>query len=300
MGQPARKERSIMKKCAIIAALAVLLVSFAAAQPAANKFSLKLYGGGTYGSGGDFAKGIQGQSDYLAESYAVSGSYAFPKLGWLAGGELLIPLSSRISLGLGAGFERHANSKAVSYDIGAIAISETLAPKFTVLPVTGMLHWSLPLGGAIKIDVALGGGVYLTKMNWDYAFDMTVLSYSGRDAYNFTSKTQMGYGGQAGLGLELGLSSGISLVLQVLGRYVVVPEFEGSWTDVGTGDFWTYSDSGNDHIPWFYNWTFAGATYPQLLFQADEPSGTTVSDARKAKLDLNGVAATIGIKIKLF
>lgn len=289
-----------MKKIGIIAACAALLVSVGAAQPAPGRFSLKLYGGGAFGSGGDIAKGIQGQSDYLADNYAVTGSYAFPKLGWMAGGELLIALSSRISLGLGAGYERHANSKAIAYDIGAISISETLAPKFTVLPVTGMLHWSVPLGGAVKIDIALGGGVYLTKMNWDYIFDMTVASYSGTDAYNFTSKTQMGYGGQAGLGLELALSSGISLVLNVLGRYVVVPEFAGSWTDVGTGDFWTYSDSGSDHIPYFYNWTFAGTTYPQILFQADEPSGTTVTDARKAKLDLNGVAATIGIKIKLF
>jgi hypothetical protein len=262
--------------------------------------SLKLAGGGSYALGGDLAKGLQGQSDYLKAEFGAVDAYKFPKIGWTGTGEILFNLSPQFAIGFSAGYEQHSQESAVSYSIEGIDVKETVKPAFNVIPVLGSLHLYFPIGSAVKIDFSLGGGAYFTQLNWNSSYLIGILGLTGTDAYAFASKRITGYGAQAGLGLELALSSKLALVLNVVGRYAKISGFVGDWTETGTGDFWSFMDSGSDHTVYYYDWTFAGATYAQIEFRPDRPSGVGLTNVREAKLDLSGIAATIGIKINLF
>lgn len=284
-----------MKKAVLLMAVILSAVSLGSSQT----LGLKLAGGGGYALGGDLAKGLQGQSDYLRSEFGATDSYKFPKIGWTGSGEVLFYLGSRFAIGLGAGFEQHAQESSTGYAIGAISVKETLKPAFDVLPVLGSLHLYIPAGSALKIDLNVGGGAYLTRLKWNSSYDIGIIGLNGSDAYTFTAD-RTGFGAHAGLGLELALSPKLSLVLNVTGRYAQVSGFVGAWTETGTGDFWTFQDGGSDHAVYYYDWTFAGATYPQIEFRPDKPSGSSVANAREAKLDLSGVTATIGFKIILF
>ncbi len=271
----------------------------AAPLVSSQTIGLKLTGGGGYALGGDLANGLQGQSDYLKAAFGATQAYSFPKTGWTGTGEILFYLGSNFAVGLGAGYEQHVKESSVSYSVAGIDVKETVKPAFNVIPVLASLHIYFPLGSSVKIDLWLGGGAYLTQLKWNSSYDLSILGLTGTEAYTFSSK-RTGYGAHAGLGLELALSSKLAFVLNVTGRYARISGFIGDWTEAGTGDFWSFADSGSDHAVYYYDWTTAGATYPQLEFRADKPSGSSVANVREARLDLSGLTATVGFRINLF
>ena len=280
--------------------LGTMLLILACAAPASPQtVGLKLMGGGGYTLGGDPAAGMQGQSDYLKAQFGATQAYTFPKTGWTGTGEILFYLSPEVAFGIGAGYERHVKESAVGYSIGGIDVSETLKPDFDVIPILGSLHFFFPLGSAVKVDFYLGGGVYRTRLKWNSTYDISLLGLTGTDVYTFDG-TRTGYGAHAGLGLELALSSKLALVLNVTGRYARVSGFVGDWTETGSGDFWSFTDGGSDHAVYYYDWTIAGTTYPQIEFRPDKPAGSNLTNVREARLDLSGLTATVGFRINLF
>jgi hypothetical protein len=284
-----------MKKTCLL----TILLMFAAAAGSAQTVGLKLSGGGVSVLGGDLSTGLQGQSDYLKAAFGAVDAFKFPKIGWQGTAEVLFYFGPNFAIGIGAGYEQHVQESSLSYSISDINVQETAKPAFNVIPILGSLHIFFPVGSAFKIDLSLGGGAYRTQLKWNSGYNIGLLGLSGNEAYTFTGN-RTGYGAHAGLGMELALSSKLALVLNVMGRYAKVSGFIGDWTDTGTGDFWSFSESGSDHSVYFYNWTVGTAVYPQIEFRSDLPSGSNVANAREAKLDLSGISATIGFKINLF
>lgn len=285
-----------MKKRIILGAAVCLWAAAASAQT----LSLAVRGGLGFASGGDLAKGLRGLSDYYAAEYAgLTGEHSFPGPGWTAGGELLLHLSPRLALGLGAGYERHSKESLVGYGIGGIEVSESLAPAIDVIPLTAGLHVFLPLGAKAKLDLGAGAGAYLVRLDWTSRYEISLLGYEGTDVFHFRG-SRAGFGAQASLGLEWALSSSLSAVLQVAGRWARVQGFRGDWDETGSGDFWSFSESGSGYGVFYYDWSTGGASYPQVAFQADAPSGSTVSNVREARLDLTGVTASVGLRVRLF
>jgi hypothetical protein len=279
---------------------AAILVLACATAASAQTIGLKLLGGGGYTLGGDLANGMQGQSDYLKAQFGATQAYSFPKTGWTGTGEVLFYLGPQIAVGIGAGYERHIKESAVGYSVGGIDVQEALKPDFNVIPILGSLHFFFPVGSAVKVDFFLGGGAYRTELKWTSAYDISLLGLTGTDTYTFDAK-RTGYGAHAGLGLELALSSKLALVLNVTGRYARVQGFIGAWTEAGTGDFWSFSESGSDHAVYYYDWTSVGGTvYPQIEFRPDKPAGSSLANIREARLDLSGLTATVGFRINLF
>jgi hypothetical protein len=283
------------KKALVLGIILVLAGSWGYSQTLA----LKLGGGGGYASGGDIAKGLRGQSDYLKDAFGSSSVYGFPSLGWTAGGELLVYFGGHFAFGLGAAFESHSKESTTSYSVASIDIQEHVKPAFQVVPILGTLHFYLPLGASLKLDLNAGGGAYLTRLSWDSSDAISILGLSGADSYSFAA-SKVGFGAHAGIGLELALSAKLALVLNVTGRYARVSGFLGDWTETGTGDFWSFAESGSDHRIYYYDWTTGSKTYPQAVFQPDPPSGASIANVREARLDLSGVTATFGVKIALF
>jgi hypothetical protein len=263
-----------------------------------QKFSLELRGGMTCASGGDFAEGIKGEMNYLRDEFKPSGEFGFPHLGMDFAAELTFRFRPKWGAGLAVGYIANAKEGQVLYDIDAISIREIIRPRMSVFPIIVRLHHWLPLSSKMQLDLSAGGGLYLARFKWDYLYNLTYQGYSGMDEYIFDS-IRPGYGFQAGIGLELGLTSRASLLVGISGRYAVISKFKGDWTDKGSGDFWEYDDQGSDHYAWYYDWGFDSKTYGQIAFEDQPPIGSTISNARYARLILASCSATIGLRIGL-
>jgi len=297
-----------MKRLAIFAGLLLFIGSIGFSQdPAAPsfnegalKFSLKLSGGIHFATLGDLAKGIDGQQAYLKDEYGdITGSYEAPRLGLGFGAEFLFQFAPRFAAGLGVGYLTHAKDSQVSYPISFIDTKEKIGPKLSVIPITANLHYLLPFGRKLKLDLNAGAGYYLATMNYEYRMDLSLLGYEGYDTYTFKSnRGTLGF--QGGLGLEFAFGRRIALCLDIIGRLVSFDGFKGDWTEKGGGDFWEYDDAGTDHEMWYYVWTYGGKPYDLVVFQTEKPFGSLVSDVRSAKVDLTGVTATLSLKISLF
>ncbi|MCJ7564095.1 MAG: outer membrane beta-barrel protein [Candidatus Aminicenantes bacterium] len=262
-------------------------------------FAIKLGSGLGYISGGDFAKGIRGWSDYYAAEYnSLRGEFLAPRSGMNLGGEVIYYFKPNMGLGLGVGYARYAKDSEASYDLGYASSTEQFKAKISVIPITANFHYLLPLLPKLTLDLTAGVSYNIAKLSWDYMRDFTLLGYSGTDQFTY-SATRGGIGLQAGAGAEYELSSAISVVLNVTARYASIAKFQGDWTERGSGNIWDFSDSGSETYAWYFDWKFNETTYPQIVFQNEKPTGTTVSNARYARLGLTGLVATLGIKIGL-
>ena len=261
-----------------------------------QKVELRLGGGWNYGLGGDLAAGLQGQSDYLVDQYAGIGEYKTPKSGWGGDGELILTFGSRFGIGIGVGYFRHVLDSQITYASGSRAVTESVKPDIGIIPITLNFHYFIPLAPKVRLDLFGGAGYYLATWNWTYRLDLSLVGYTGYDAYTFKA-AKGGIGVQGGLDLEWEVAPNFALVLAVTGHAASVDNFLGSWTEKGDGDFWQFSDSGSDHSVWYYDWRVGSKTYGQLAFQSSAPAGSTASNVRPAKLDLLGFTATLGFKI---
>jgi hypothetical protein len=285
-----------MKK-SLLAAGACLLFSI---PLLAGGFSLKVTGGVAALTGGDYNLGVQGSNDLNMASYSnVSGGFGKLRRGLNLGVEAIVQLTPRFGVGLGVGYCRTRQGDTVTYDWSAGGStyhdSLTANPDFFAIPVMLNLHYELPLG-PIRLDLAVGAGAYLCWFNYDAQFSSSQFDWS----YQYTWKAaKVAFGAQAGLGLELPLFRGLSLVLDIFGRYARAGDLKGSWTVSGSLAGFPYSDSGDDHFFWYYELTSAGITYPQTALQLHEPRNFAVSNARRGHFDYTGAAASAGFKINL-
>jgi hypothetical protein len=280
----------------IIAITAAVVLAAAAAFP---QTTLTLRGGAGYAGGGDLAAGLSGLMDYYASQYSdLSGKHSFAALGWTAGGEILVHLGPRWGLGLAAGYERRGRETQVTYGFGAVQVAESLAPRVGVIPLLAGLHAFLPLGRAAKLDLQAGLGAYFTRLDWTSSYALSVLGYQGTDDFAFSSR-RVGIGPHIGVGLVWPLSSRLDIVLEAGGRFVRVSGFAGDWTESGSGDLWSFSESGTGAL-YAYDWNSGSGTFRQIAVQSEAPEGTSVSSVREARLDLSGVTATAGIRLRLF
>jgi hypothetical protein len=278
------------------AVLLLFLVAAAVSSGYSQSLVLKLSGGLSYAGGGDLAKSIKGETDYLGADYSLTGEFKAPHLGMDFGGELIYYFGSKFGIGLGLGYSRYAKDSALSYTIDLVGVQESLKPKYSVIPITANIHYLLALSSSLSLDLMAGAGYYLATLDWDHRMDMEIMGYKGNFEYTFKS-TKGGVGFQAGLGLELKITSRAALVWAVWGRYASISELKGEWTDKGGGELWSYEESGSGEYAWAYDLMYGDKTYSRVVFNTDKPVGSNFSNVRYAKLSLSGLATTFGLKI---
>lgn len=278
----------------------LLLLAVGSTAAAQSRMSFQLSGGLNYASGGDFARGLSGQSAFLLDEFAAEGELASPVWGFHAAGEFLYHFNDRFALGIGAGYFEHMKQTQSTYSLGFIDVRETVTPKYKIIPVLANLHYYFPWFGAVQLDVFAGAGVYLAGLDYTYRQDLSLLGFNGSAIYEF-SAAKAGFGIQGGVGLEWIVDPKFSVVLTVTGRLASVSGFAGDWTETGAGDFWDYRESGTGDQVWFYEWTSGSRTYDQIVFQEEEPEASAeIANVRPARLGLSGFTASLGFKIRLF
>lgn len=283
----------------------VLSLLLAASLSYSQKIAVKFGGGMGYSSGGDFASGLLGLTNYLRDEYAgMSGEFSAPHSGLCLSGEIIFSFRKNMGIGFGIGYFGLSKDGSVTYAFNGMSAKERLRPKFDVIPMTITFHYLVPLSNAFRLDLSAGVGGYLTRLDWNFQTDLSLQLpedpdqvFNGSDALVFESGRRFGLGLHGGAGLEYALSPGFAVCLNLTGRLASVSGFNGSWTEEGSGDFWDFSDSGTDAQIWSYDWRPDHTTYSQLVVQKEAPAGMTISNARHARLGLSGFSATIGIKI---
>jgi hypothetical protein len=282
-----------MKKTCALVSLLLLLAAVGFAQ----SFALKIGGGFGIINGGDLTTGIQGVSDYLAQTFQSTGAFTPPKSGVHFAAELVWYPWKHIGLGVGGGYFQTTKESSVSYGFSALTVQETIKPKVTVMPLTLNLHWNIFLLSWLHVDIFGGPGLYSTKLDWRYTNSYKMAPYDGSEAYTFSaSKSALGW--QGGLGLEFLISSRLAVVLSAQARAASIGPFtKGTWSDAWSGALSQSSGSGSDHTFWAYDYATAAAAFSQISFQGDTPKGDpAIANVRTAKIDLKGIAATAGIR----
>ena len=280
-----------MKKLRTLATILILAnaLSFGA-------ISLKLKGGLAYLPGTEYNDGLKGGYDYLAKTLgSPSGEFHSMQLGMDVGGEVVCSLGGGFSLGLGAGYFRMMRESTFGYDWMTFSAQQTIAPRITAVPLVLNLHRDVSLGGPFRLDLYAGAGYYLTTLRQEFRTSTNFFEFA--ESQTFQAR-KGAFGGQGGIALEFLLGSHLAFFAQAEGRYVALSDIQGDVTDQGSWFLGDWTGSGGKAYLWSYDLTDAGTTYPQLAVSFSAPAGTSVTNVRKTRIDLSGVALSAGIKIE--
>jgi hypothetical protein len=282
-------EEKKMKK--LVGLVALLLLVGVAAYPFQMSFKVN-YGVSMVGiNGNDYNKAADTFTMYINDNYSSvvgeKGKMSFTPIFFQ--GEMIFSFTPSFGAGLGASFLSTSRSDAMSYT-GWFGVSdETYQPKISAFSIFMNLHYSLPMGSRMKLDLfvgpvlAFGSFSYAETDTWiladlDYTFEATGTAF----------------GFQTGLGFDFQLAKNISLVFDILYRFVPWANIQGTETVDGTALGFPVHNTYPDEFAWLGQ----DSDGDWLTFLTAQPTGYVTVD--KAKLDLGGLTATIGIKIGLF
>lgn len=199
-------------------ALTIALAVIAAAVPAEAGFGIKLKGGYTYISYGDF-------NDWVDEtnSEIPSGSPTIDNIKWIpeVSAEFVFPLLPTFSAAIGVGYI--SGKSDYSFNVGADSFS--YLHKIKSVPVFINFYWEPPL---VSINPFVYGGVgyYRTSLDFNY----WITAGGNREGYD-SEMDSWGFGLQAGAGIRIALIPTMSLDIGVQGRWADISGFEGTATN---------------------------------------------------------------------
>jgi opacity protein-like surface antigen len=277
-------KKMILVFCALVLSLA-LIYSPAQAQV---KLGFKVAGGVAYVGGGDINAGLKGYSDFYNDLYSpvynTSGGYSPFHWGMDILAEIQLKFSPNFTLALGSGYISATKSSQLNIPYGATAYQEKWAPSVSAIPVTLTFYYFLPMGNSARVFFDAGAGYYFGKYT-----DTWHIVFLGEADANWDLSGGSGLGFHGGAGLEIDLAPNIALLVEVRGRYASLSGFNGTekiGSSTYTGDLYYYE--GN---------LLGVGVYPLIDVGTEMPSGTGISNARKAKLDLSGFCAVAGFVI---
>ena len=299
--------------------------------------------GFTLNGGGDLETYRKGMIDLYNDVGTLdyfTGNNNWKKMGTIPHYEfdLIFHLNERFGIGIGTGYIQ-ASSRGdygFTYDqtgseswgtfTQAGVAKNTEDFKISAIPIRLSLYLTFPSDRWTFYGYA-GAGFYLGKFSHKYTYDF---SYNYADSSTIyldekqeitssevwdesAKKNSLGFHG--GLGLEYRIGSGLSLGLELFGRFVNFSGWEGDvkmtsssrerdWReDLG----WYFDQSSSDSSSssgklWYYESQDAdlGKYYPQMNMWGT-PSGSTYRNVRDAAINLNafGVAVTLKVYFNL-
>jgi hypothetical protein len=293
-----KKDGGNMKAARILAfffsAFALLAIFSPAPATCSNVgFSLKLYGGLNYLSGGDLNEGLKGMNDYYARYFwffgltKTGGDYQPVHLGLNLGGDFIVQITPALGIGLGAGHLQGTSESTVTF--GPVAADVKTTPQASAVPVRLGLYVTLPASAFLNVNFHAGLGYYFAKMSYDFR-----TSAAGTWNLYAAKADSSGLGFHGGIGFEFKLSPAFSLIFEGQGRYASIGGFKGS--------FETTDSSGGHSLEngklYYYRYTSLPlGTFPVILVSDTMPSGTSTSDVRTANIDFSGFSAVAGMII---
>lgn len=259
-----------------------------ARQPSKSLFELCFSWGGSFISGGDLNRGIQGLADYHSDLLADQGTGEVKPahLSYILGGELTFPLSSHFFLGLGADYFLRERESVVEFQEGPSTETLIMRPKIQALPIRLVIsYYPIP-----SFYVKSGIEYYFAKCAYLYRS----LKLGSWEEWQGEAKAQ-GFGFLGGLGYELKLSSAFSFIIEATGRYAKITGFKGKDRSQDSTGL-DYTEEGKLYI--YQIRTSAENSYPLLFIRENKPTEANVFDPREAIINFSGFSLKTGFKIK--
>jgi opacity protein-like surface antigen len=269
------------------------LFTFAPSSAEAQGVSLKLFG--VYGSigAGDVQEGLDGATSFYRQvlelvGWSRTGDFKRFDNIWEAGGDFVFYFTPVIGIGLGASYMQNwpAKTDMTFSHPPAADIKQTMTPKVTAIPIRASLYVAIPIGTALKLSLHGGVSYYFAKM--DYTWRLGTAS----DWIQVETKTDgKGLGFHGGAGLEFNFSTSAALFVEATGRLAKLSAFTGDSTLSVSGGG-SASTSGTLYF-WKDNYGILGVL-SQVGISDTLPSGSGITDAREAEVDLSGFSLRAG------
>jgi len=289
---------SVMPTAIFLVALVALFGSASAlAGESKASLTIRLYGGLGYQAIGDLNSGIKGFSDsiiYLdtASGYAAGGGYSPMHWGIDLGGDLVFQFNPYLGIGIGSGYFRTTKTSELKLTAMLPALHNenvTFTPTVSVVPIRASLFVFVPVGRVVTISLNAGPEYYLASLSSHIRDEFPAWWWNERD----DKATGRGFGVHGGIGFEVRLSAGLSLLLEGQGRLAKINELTG--THAYRNSFGLEDTENGTLYYWTDLWTFK--PFPSIAVNATLPSQPWQQEARKAILDLSGWSAVAGFVI---
>jgi hypothetical protein len=273
----------------------VCIFILAAALVQGQPFSLKLTGGMTWINGDDYNIGVDSYSRYIRENFKIlSGGFDPLKSAMNFQAELIFNFGRHLGVGLGAGYFGVSKDNTLTGQFGPDTTKYNYKPMLSAVPVFVNVHYQAAIMAKLNLDMFVGAAFYSVKFNFEQDAESSLLS--ARSSSQFESNpTALGI--QGGLGLSFELLPRISLIADASFRLAKITELKGNWTYHYESSYgYTYDFSGPAYL-WYYFENY-GSGYPTIQVSSQDPTEPVYTDVRKAVLNLSGLSAVAGIKIR--
>lgn len=269
--------------------LTVLFQGFA--RGSNGSFSLRLYGGLNYLSGGDLNEGLKGINDYYAKYFWYFGltksgeEYNPVRLGRNFGGDFIIQITPTIGIGVGAGYLQGKSESRINFT--PVAAAENTTAEVSAVPLRLGMYLAFPARAPFKINFHAGLGYYLAKLSFNFRS-----SAPGSWEQQSVKADANGLGFHGGIGLELKLISAVSFFIEGEARYARISGFKGTGEKSDS-----YGDFGSDSGKLYYYQTYSTTlgAFPAIFVHGATPTGSSIGNVREAKVDLSGFSAFAGL-----
>jgi hypothetical protein len=207
------------------------------------------------------------------------------RLGFVFGGEVLVPLADKVFLGLGLDYLRGSRQSLVRLTKDSSSYTYTARPALWAIPARAFLAYA----PAPFFSLRIGVEYLLAQAGYTYRWQAGIDNWQ-----EWTGEANArGLGVFGGLGLEGRLSSNFSLVVELVGRYAPLTGFSGTGSYLDSQAVATKEEGKL----YYYETRVGDAVYPLLFISSRVPSEAGVYNPRPAEVDLTGAALRAGIKL---
>mgnify|MGYP001035187124 CR=1 FL=1 len=260
----------------------------AAPQPSKFRIEFSFSGGANYVSAEDLNNGAKGAADWRNAELDQEklGTVNPAHLSYILGGELAFSLSAHFYLGLGAEYFRGEKESVVKFLAGPVTTEIlTVRPRFQALPLRLFLAYQpFPF-------FYLKGGLEYCFAKCSYLYNFQRAEFLNQEG----EAKARSFGLVGTIGLERKLSSALSFLLEVTGRYAKIKGFKGTHSET---DYTGAVSTQEGKLYYFYKRESpSGPSYPQLYVRDKLPTGAEY-DPREAVIDLSSLSLKAGFKIK--
>lgn len=255
---------------------------------------VRLGGGYSLLSGGDFNTGIQGMYDWGGQSI-VSAGYTLGKSderplrsGYELGGDIVYYFAGRLGIGAGGTLARvnKTNTQLFSFGNDPHTFAMRVVPQIDILSFRLGLFYSLPINRLLTVCFNVGPAYY--SVDYKYSGNIQEANYT----YALSQRAKASdWGVQGGIGLEIRMNQRLGFIIEAQGRYAKISGFDGE------EELYEYlggpvSKSGKDGTLYYLE----EEGYPRLEIFPEAPVGGY--NSREAVFDFTGVSFRAGLNFK--
>ncbi|MDH4270863.1 MAG: outer membrane beta-barrel protein [Candidatus Aminicenantes bacterium] len=255
---------------------------------------VRLGGGYSLLSGGDFHTGIQGMYDWGVQSIVSAGltlgkSDERPlRSGYELGGDIVYYFAGRLGIGAGGTLARvnKMNKQLFSYGADPHDWAMRAVPQIDILSFRLGLFYALPINRLLTVCFNVGPAYY--SVDYKYSGSIQEANYT----YGLSQRAKAkDWGIQGGLGLEIRMNQRMGFIIEAQGRYAKISGFDGKEE---LYEFLGGPISKSEKNGFLYYLQEEG--FPRLeVFPEAASAGP---NAREAVFDFSGISFRAGLNFK--